>query len=206
MTGGITFTNAREHRDQSNSEFYSNNLCFIGATRGFLGGISTEGATDYGIQFGLEDSGVGPGDAMGSTFIAGSSAFESLNIQTSCGDVIIHTFRETKIRKEAPAILFFLTHSNVRYEDGVDHWLPHEITHVNPTGDEGTYRVGGNRDSPPTPLGLQIQTSPPPYPEEASFAVADGTNWDPLGNGNAALVAYDTDDTWKPIFEYSGKL
>jgi hypothetical protein len=80
------------------------------------------------------------------------------------------------------------------------------ITHIKPARD-GVYRIGGNKDSPPTQLGLRIHQSEPNFSKEASFAVADGANWDPVGSGNAALVAYDTNtDQWEPIFEYSGTL
>jgi len=202
VTGGTTFTNARDHRDN----FYTSNLCFTGASRGTVEGISGEGSTDYGIQFGLEDSGQGPGDASSSIYITGVSAFDSINIQSSVDDTYIQPFRETTIRKDAPAKITFHSGYEVTYEDGHTPYLPHEITHIDPYADKGTYRVGGRRNSPPTPMGLQIHTSSPDYPAEACFAVADGGNWDPVGNGNAALVAYDTDGRWKPIFEYSNNL
>lgn len=199
MTGGITFTNAREHRD---NEFYSSNLCFIGASRGFLAGMSTEGSTDYDVQFGLEDSGDGPGDSLSDTTIYGSSAFDSINIQTSVNNVRIQSFTNTKIRKEKPATIEIISNYDVEYENGHNPWLPHEITHLNPY-DGGVYRIGGNRSSPSTTIGLQIQESEPNFPKEATIAVADGTGWDPVGSGNAAIVAYDTDGEWKTIFEYS---
>jgi len=135
---GTTFTNARDHRDN----FYTSNLCFTGASRGTVEGISGEGSTDYGIQFGLEDSGQGPGDASSSIYITGVSAFDSINIQSSVDDTYIQPFRETTIRKDAPAKITFHSGYEVTYEDGHTPYLPHEITHIDPYADKGTYRVG----------------------------------------------------------------
>ncbi|MEZ3168904.1 hypothetical protein ABNG02_16450 [Halorubrum ejinorense] len=200
ITGGVSFTNAREFRN----DYYTNNVCFCDSGRGFMGGMSTEGDSGrdnhYDVQFGLEDSGDGPGNSVGATTFLGTSAFNTLNIQTQARNVRIQPFTDMTIKKDAPARIQVISPHDVTVEDGS--YLPHEITHINPLED-GVYRVGGNRNSPQTTFGLKIHESKPDFPKEATFAVADGSNWDPTGSGNAALVAYDTDGNWKPIFEYS---
>ncbi|MFW6457718.1 MAG: hypothetical protein ACOC0A_05420, partial [Planctomycetota bacterium] len=202
LTGGITWSNAREHTD----EFYTSNVCFMGATRGFISGVSTEGDCDYDVQFGLEDSGKGPGDAIGTTVIAGVSAFNTINIQTSVGETWLYGFRDITIRKEDYANLIILSSGSVKFEEGHDPWLPGEIIHLNLQKKGSTFRVGGMKGDPQTQFGMPVHDHEPKHPQEATLAVADGENWDPVGNGNAVLVAYDTDGKWKPVFEYSDSL
>lgn len=45
--------------------------------------------------------------------------------------------------------------------------------------------------------------SEPSGPEAGDVYLADGTNWDPVGNGNAALVQY-LNGAWQTIVEYTG--
>lgn len=201
ITGGITWANSHGKID----DFYSSNVNFMGASRGFIGGNSTEGSVDYDVQLGVEGQADGPGDALASTVISGSSSFNEINIQRSIKDIILYPYADVTIRKDAPGTMQIISERSVEYEDGHDPTIPHEITHINPF-DAGVYRVGGDRNSPETLFGLQINESEPYLSQEGSFAIADGANWDPTGNGNAALVAYDTDDNWKTIFEYSSKL
>ena len=44
--------------------------------------------------------------------------------------------------------------------------------------------------------------APPDGPEPGDVYLADGTNWDPTGNGNAALVQY-LNGGWQTIVEYT---
>lgn len=201
ISGGTTYSNSGEKMDR----FYSSNLNIMGSSRGIISGISGEATVDYGIQFGVEGQASGPGDACADTLITGNSAFGNINIQRSCQNVHIDATTDTTIRKEQPATIYFRGNKSVEYEDGHNPLYPHEITHLNPI-DSGVHRIGGNRNSPPTTLGLQIQSSPPEFPQEGTFALADGGDWDPTGNGNAVLVGFDTDGEWKAIFEYSDQL
>ena len=203
ITGGTTFSNPRV---RSNNGFTSN-IVFYGCGRGFISGVSTEYAekVDYDVQLGLEKLQGSPEGNNSALFFASNSAFSSLNIADESDNITIQAFRDLSIRKVAGGRIHINSPHRVEVVSDQDTYNPHEITHINPLND-GTYRIGGYRTSPSTPLGLQVQTSEPSFPQEASFAVADGTNWDPTGNGNAALMAYDTDGEWKPIFEYSGKI
>lgn len=57
-------------------------------------------------------------------------------------------------------------------------------------------QVGPNgRQYPP-------QDGAPAGPESGDVYLADGTNWDPVGNGNAALVIY-LDGGWVAIQEFT---
>ena len=203
ITGGTTFSNTRIHKEGTKTS----HILFNHTSRGFVAGVSTEYApdVDYDIQFGVEHEQGSAGGGCSNTFFAANSMFRSLNIENSSHNNIFHTFDDMSIRKVADARSVIYSHENVTIEDDPDTTKPEELSHID-FADYGAYRIGGGRDSPPTALGLQIHDAPPQNPQNASFVVADGVNWDPSGNGNATLVAYDTDGTWKPIFEYSGSL
>jgi len=204
ISGGTTFANPRK---QFSGDDLTSAVVFKSASRGFISGISTElvGSVDYDVQFGMEEL-VGTGRAgCAQVTFANNSMFESLNIEGHSHNTKIRASGDITIRKKQRAKIVIESTGNVKFEDGINHHEPQQITHINPA-DDGAYRIGGNRNSPPTSLGLQIHTSPSPDPQEATLAVADGTNWDPIGNGNAAIVAYDTDGDWKPVFEYSGSM
>lgn len=203
ITGGTTFSNTRKILEGE----ITSNVNFVGCGRGFISGVSTEYSerVDYDVQLGLEKLQDSPEGGNECLFFASNSAFNSLNIEDICDNIIIYAFTDLDMRKIARGRIHVVGNNTVEIEDDPDTKFPHDITHVNPIED-GTYRIGGFKNSPPTPLGLQIQTSKPDFPQEASFVVADGENWDPTGNGNAALLAYDTDGSWKPIFEYSDTL
>lgn len=56
-------------------------------------------------------------------------------------------------------------------------------------------------------VGLNGRTYPPQdaapaNPENGDTYLADGTNWDPAGTGNAALVQY-AGGGWRVIFEHT---
>lgn len=53
----------------------------------------------------------------------------------------------------------------------------------------------GGRQFPP-------QDAAPSNPENGDTYLADGTNWDPAGTGNAALVQYAGGD-WRVIHEHT---
>jgi len=46
------------------------------------------------------------------------------------------------------------------------------------------------------------QNSAPSNPEDGDLYLADGSNWDPAGSGNAALVMY-ADGGWRTINEFT---
>lgn len=202
ITGGPTFANTNDELD---SDYFSSNICFYGGcSRGFMGGMSTEGSCDYDIQMGLEDFSF-LGDALSDVTIMTTSAFDSMNIQNTVSNVRVQAFQDVSIRKTVRANMEIISGDNVVVENTPNKFSAHEITHINPYAGIA-YRVGGNKTSPPTTFGLKIHTQEPIDMADATFAVADGANWDPVGNGNAALVAVDADGTWTPVFEYSGSL
>lgn len=45
--------------------------------------------------------------------------------------------------------------------------------------------------------------APPGFPVRGQMAIADGNDWNPLGNGNAGIVGY-TGSNWQTIHDYGG--
>ncbi|MFW6457600.1 MAG: hypothetical protein ACOC0A_04820 [Planctomycetota bacterium] len=56
----------------------------------------------------------------------------------------------------------------------------------------GAFSIGQDSpDAPTTPLNMPPVSSPPEQVEPGMVLFADGEKWDPVGNGNAALVIYN---------------
>lgn len=205
ITGGVTFSNAKR---KPNNE-YSSNLMISGSTRGFIGGISTEGSVDYDVQFGLEEAKSGPGVGCSATTILGPSAFNQLNVVKSSGNVkILNPLNDIHVvtdpndsNSNQDATITIESKHNVT----ADMAYPFHVTHLQPTDERGVNRLGGNRGSPSTQVSFQIHESAPYAPTAGGMVIADGDSWDPDEDGNAEIVVYNGNE-WIEIVDLQTKI
>jgi hypothetical protein len=67
------------------------------------------------------------------------------------------------------------------------------------------FQLGGDKNSPSSQMTLQLHDSEPSRPQELGMVIADGTNWDPDGDGNAEMVIYNG-STWLEIVDLGTSL
>ncbi|MFW6457524.1 MAG: hypothetical protein ACOC0A_04440, partial [Planctomycetota bacterium] len=197
ITGGTTISNAGGGKDGTKRD-----LTLVGAARTLIGPCSFESSKEYNMQWGLA-----PSDAGLKNAVITASGFNPLG-----GDHKDAGF--SKIRCEGGAsrnVTMISPHGNIKFDLCTEshpnvhatvyssHKVVSEgnrpmfINHVK-QGVRGNRLLGGDRDSPSTAVGFQIHSSKPKFPEDGVMAIADGTNWDIQGNGNAAKVIYNGEE------------
>jgi len=67
-------------------------------------------------------------------------------------------------------------------------------------GGDGDLTIGGVQNGY-TQLKTDVVSKEPKYPVVGGEVIADGTNWDPAGTGNAAKVIY-TGNKWSILKEF----
>lgn len=201
--GGVTISNSGGELTGKKRD-----LTLIGSARLTVGPCSFESGKEYNMQWGLPGArGIKNVVFTASGMNTTDSGFAKIRCEGGRTNNVTMINPSEDIKFEVSTDTYPEVDALVISQKAVvaEGNRPLHIQHLQPSY-QSVFNIGGNKDSPETQLGLKIHTDNPRFPEEGTFALADGDEWDPAGNGSGALVTYDTDGDWKPIFEYSDTL
>jgi hypothetical protein len=192
ITGGVTFNNSAKRSRPETIENGAADLGFQGAGRGFIGGISCEEG-DIDIRMGLlEVDNNAPGlqhSVIAAPSIGGGDGEATIEVNKHSNNVTILNpiSDEIVVNKTHRSTMLFITDTGTNISaEGVH---PQDVTKIS-WGVDGNFEIGHVEGSY-TQFKEDIVSSEPEYPQAGASVIADGTNWDPQGTGNAAKVIYN---------------
>lgn len=192
ITGGVTFNNAAKKAHPNTVTNGAADLGFEGAGRGVIGGISCE-LGDIDIRMGLEETdNTAPGlqhAVFTAPSIGGGNNVATIEVNKPSQNVTFLNVNAEKIavdKTDRGRIMFM----NAAHTDiSVTGSHPQDVTQLS-WGVDGDLKIG-NIEGSNTQFVEDILSSEPDYPVTGASVIADGKNWDPQGNGNAAKVIYN---------------
>lgn len=192
ITGGVTFNNSAKKSSPETIKNGDADLGFQGAGRGLISGFSCEmGNVD--IRMGLEESDTtAPGlqhSVITAPSIGGGNSKATIEVNKPSQNVSIlnPVSEEIVVEKNDRSRMLFMTGGGTNITVNGEH--PQDVSKIGWGGD-GQIEIG-NVDGSYTQFKEDIVSSEPKYPQAGSSVIADGTNWDPQGTGNAAKVVYN---------------
>jgi len=194
ISGGVTFDNHSDMLDEKAD------LTFQSASRGFVSGISCENS-NIDMRFGISSaSNFGLVDTVFAGPSVGAGGLESkIEVNKNSHNIVYMTpnvdITVDTTDNDGRAKILFLTDRNVKIEGG----NPQDVSRIGWGGD-GDLTIGGVQNGY-TQLKTDVVSKEPKYPVVGGEVIADGTNWDPAGTGNAAKVIY-TGNKWSILKEF----